>query len=109
MIMLLWSIEPKIEWNRLLTTIESKNLVGIMILSNSATFVTYLRASLGFMTRCRQHLQQSFLEIGWSSDGSTAGTSPFRAVPRGVRKCRIEHLNFICCMRDSFSRDGEVP
>ena len=28
--MLLWSIEPKIDWNRLLPTIESKNLVTIM-------------------------------------------------------------------------------
>ena len=35
MIMLLWSIEPKIDWNRLLLTIESKNLVVIMITSNS--------------------------------------------------------------------------
>ena len=35
MIMLLWSIEPKIDWNRLLMTIKSKNLVAIMILSNS--------------------------------------------------------------------------
>ena len=36
MIMLLWSIEPKIDWNRLLPTIESKNLVAIMIISSSA-------------------------------------------------------------------------
>ena len=35
MIMMLWSIEPKIDWNRLLTTIECKNLVAIMIVSNS--------------------------------------------------------------------------
>ena len=35
--MLLWSIEPKINWNKLLTTIESKNLVAIMIVSNSGT------------------------------------------------------------------------
>ena len=32
----LWSIEPKIDWNPLLPTIESKNLVAIMIVSNSA-------------------------------------------------------------------------
>ena len=31
-IMLLWSIEPKIDWNRLLPTIESTNLVTIMII-----------------------------------------------------------------------------
>ena len=35
MIMLLWSFEPKIDWNRLLATIESKHLVTIMIVSNS--------------------------------------------------------------------------
>ena len=34
--MLLLSIEPKIDWNQLLMTIESKNLVTIMIVSNSA-------------------------------------------------------------------------
>ena len=34
-IMLLWSIEPKIDWNRLLQTIESKHPVAIMIISNS--------------------------------------------------------------------------
>ena len=34
--MLLWSIEPKLDWNRLLPTIESKNLVAIMIVGNSA-------------------------------------------------------------------------
>ena len=33
-IMLLWLIEPKIDWNRLLRTIESKNLVTIMIMNN---------------------------------------------------------------------------
>ena len=33
--MLLWSIEPKIDWNQLLPTIESRNLVAIMIFSNS--------------------------------------------------------------------------
>ena len=38
-IMLLWSIEPKIDCNRLLPTIESKNLVAIMIVSNSALLV----------------------------------------------------------------------
>ena len=37
--MLLWSIKPKIDWNRLLLTIESKNLVAIMIVSNSGKFV----------------------------------------------------------------------
>ena len=37
-IVLLWWIEPKIDWNRLLPTIESKNLVAIMIVSNSRTF-----------------------------------------------------------------------
>ena len=30
--MLLWSIEPKIDGNRLLPTIESKNLVAIIIM-----------------------------------------------------------------------------
>ena len=30
--MLLWSIEPNIDWNRLLQTIESNNLVTIMIM-----------------------------------------------------------------------------
>ena len=35
--MLLWSIEPKIDWNHLLPTIESKNMVMIMIVSNSAS------------------------------------------------------------------------
>ena len=34
--MLLWSIELKIDGNRLLPTIESKNLVAIMIVGNSA-------------------------------------------------------------------------
>ena len=33
--MLLWSIEPKFDLNRFLPTIESKNLVAIMIVSNS--------------------------------------------------------------------------
>ena len=33
--MLLWLIEPKIDWNRLLPTIKSRNLVAIMIVSNS--------------------------------------------------------------------------
>ena len=33
-IMMLWLIEPKINWNRLLLTIESKNLIAIMIVSN---------------------------------------------------------------------------
>ena len=33
--MLLWSIVPKINWNQLLPTIESKNMVTIMIVSNS--------------------------------------------------------------------------
>ena len=33
--MLLWSIEPKIDWNRMLPIIESKNVVAIMIVSNS--------------------------------------------------------------------------
>ena len=33
--MLLWSIEPKIDLNRLLPTIQSKNLVAVMIVSNS--------------------------------------------------------------------------
>ena len=33
--MLLLSIEPKIDWNGLLQTIESKNLVAIMFVSNS--------------------------------------------------------------------------
>ena len=32
-IMLLWLIEPKLDWNPLLQTIESKNLVAIMIVS----------------------------------------------------------------------------
>ena len=36
--MLLWLIEPKIDWNRLLLSIESKNLVAMMIVSNSAFF-----------------------------------------------------------------------
>ena len=35
--MLLWSIRPKIDWNQLLPTIESKNVVSIMIVSNSAS------------------------------------------------------------------------
>ena len=34
-IMLLWLIELKIDWNQLLPTIESRNLVAIMIFSNS--------------------------------------------------------------------------
>ena len=34
-IMLLWSIEPKIDRNRLLPTIKFKNLVAIMIVGNS--------------------------------------------------------------------------
>ena len=34
--MLLRSIQPKLDWNRLLPKIESKNLVAIMIVSNSA-------------------------------------------------------------------------
>ena len=34
----LWSIEPKVDWNPFLLTIESKNLVAIMIVSNSANF-----------------------------------------------------------------------
>ena len=34
-IMLLWYSEPKIDWNRLLPTINSKNLAVIMIVSNS--------------------------------------------------------------------------
>ena len=33
--MLLWSIEPKIDWNQLLPTIEAKNLVPIVNVSNS--------------------------------------------------------------------------
>ena len=36
MIILLWSIEPKIDWNRLSTRIVSKNLVAIMMVRNSA-------------------------------------------------------------------------
>ena len=38
--MMLWSIEPKIDWNRLLQTIESKNLVAIIIVSNSVNMHT---------------------------------------------------------------------
>ena len=38
MIMMLRSIEPKIDWNRLLATIEYKNLVAIMIVSNSVHY-----------------------------------------------------------------------
>ena len=34
-IMLLWSIEPKIDWNQLMPTMESKNLLTILIASNS--------------------------------------------------------------------------
>ena len=34
-IMVLWLIEPKINWNQLLPTFESKNRVAIMIVSNS--------------------------------------------------------------------------
>ena len=40
--MLLWLIEPKIGWNRFLMPIESKNLVVIMIVSNSAMMLNFL-------------------------------------------------------------------
>ena len=41
---LLWSIEPKIDWNQLLPTIESKNLVVNMIVSNTAINLLYFKS-----------------------------------------------------------------
>ena len=46
MIMLLWSIEPKIDRNHLLPTSESKNLVAIMNVSNSE-ITTVVETNLG--------------------------------------------------------------
>ena len=43
MIMLLWAIKPKIGWNGLLPTIKSKNLVVIMIVSNSGKVDSILK------------------------------------------------------------------
>ena len=50
MMMLLWSIEPKINWNRLLPTIESKNLLVLMILSNSGKFYSGSESRAGIIT-----------------------------------------------------------
>ena len=47
-IMLLCLIEPKIHWNRLFPKIESKNMVAIMMVSNSA----YIRGPFNFYAGC---------------------------------------------------------
>ena len=58
--MLLWLIEPKIDWNQLMQTIESKNVVAIMIVNNSDYMFTFSDQS--YFNRKGGHLKRL-----WSS------------------------------------------
>ena len=66
--MLLWSIELKIDWYRLLPTTKSKNLVAIMIVTNSVIYRPF---------SCRPKTERS-----------TSMVAPSKDLPRPRRNLR---------------------
>ena len=76
--MLLWSIEPKIVWNRLLTTIESKNQVAIMIISNSGRSVFFSPNCQWSYTTLPWHCGRRYSLRRASRGRCSCGPSPWR-------------------------------